>query len=399
MTGRKQHVQISDIRGYGRLAIDAALGLTSLVEIMHHNILRMPGVLGTPSQQPARGITGFVYKSIRGVTRLVGGSIDLLLGQLAPLLDSGVSSTEREAVLSALNGVLGDHLEASTNTLAIPMQLRREGEPLELTRDGLRGVTGRVLLIVHGLCMNDLQWRRNGHDHGAALAADGGFTPVYVRYNSGLHISANGQALAEQIEALVRAWPVPIDELVIVAHSMGGLVARSACHYGALARHDWLQNLHQIVFLGTPHQGAPLERGGNWTDLILGSSPYTIAFARLGKIRSAGITDLRYGSLLDEDWQGTDRFARSRSNRVVALPSGVKCSAIAASIAEKPSASVKQLLGDGLVPLDSALGRHVDPGKSLAFPKNRQWVGYRMHHMDLLDRKEVYAQLKRWLCA
>jgi len=186
-------------------------------------------------------------------------------------------------VLSALNGVLGDHLEASTNTLAIPMQLRREGEPLDLTRDGLRGVTGRVLLIVHGLCMNDLQWRRNGHDHGAALAADGGFTPVYVRYNSGLHISANGQALAEQIEALVRAWPVPIDELVIVAHSMGGLVARSACHYGALARHDWLQNLHQIVFLGTPHQGAPLERGGNWTDLILGSSPYTIAFARLGK--------------------------------------------------------------------------------------------------------------------
>jgi pimeloyl-ACP methyl ester carboxylesterase len=399
MTRKKQHVRVSDVRGYGRLAIDATLGLTSLVEIVHHNILRTPGVFGKPTQQPARGITGFVYKSIRGVTRLVGGSIDLVLGQLAPLLDSGVSSSEREAVLAALNGVLGDHLEASKNTLAVPMQLRREGKSLELARDGPKGATGKVLLMVHGLCMNDLQWRRKGHDHGAALAAEGGFTPVYVRYNSGLHISTNGQLLAEQIEALVRAWPVPIDELVVLAHSMGGLVARSACHYGALARHDWLRHLRQIVFLGTPHHGAPLERGGNWTDLILQSSPYTIAFARLGRIRSAGITDLRYGSLLDEDWQGTDRFVRSQPNRVVALPSGVKCYAIAASIAQQKGAPVKQLLGDGLVPLDSALGRHADPSKCLAFPKNRQWVGYGMNHMDLLDRNEVCAQLKRWLCA
>jgi len=397
MTRKKQHVRISDIRGYGRLAIDATLGLTSLVEIMHHNILRTPGVLGKATQQPARGITGFVYKSIRGVTRLVGGSIDLALGQLAPLLERGASSSEREAVLSALNGVLGDHLEATANPLAIPMQLRREGKPLELTRDGPRGATRKVLLMVHGLCMNDLQWRRNEHDHAAALAADGGFTPVYVRYNSGLHISTNGRVLSEQMEALVRTWPVPVDELVIIAHSMGGLVVRSACHYGALAPHDWLQHLRQIVFLGTPHHGAPLERGGNWVDLILESSPYTIAFARLGKIRSAGITDLRYGNLLDEDWQGKDRFARSRSNRVVALPSGVKCAAIAASVAEA-GASIKQLLGDGLVPLHSALGRHTDPSKNLAFPKTRQWVGYGMNHMDLLSRQEVYAQLRLWLC-
>jgi pimeloyl-ACP methyl ester carboxylesterase len=399
MSKKERHVRISDMRGYSRLAIDATLGLTTLVEIMHHNILRTPGILGKPTRHPARGITGFVYKSIRGVTRLVGGSIDRVLGQLTPLLDDGISSSEREAVLSALNGVLGDHLEASANTLAIPMQLRREGKPLELTRDGPRGATGKVLLVVHGLCMNDLQWRRHGHDHAAALAADGGFSPVYVRYNSGLHVSTNGRALSEQIEALVHAWPVPIDELAIVAHSMGGLVMRSACHYGTLARHDWLRHLRQVVFLGTPHHGAPLERGGNWVNLILESSPYTIAFARLGKIRSAGITDLRFGSLLDEDWQGKNRFARSRPTRFLALPSGVKCFAVAASIAQKTAAPVKRLLGDGLVPLDSALGRHVDPGRNLAFPKNRQWVGYGMNHMDLLDRKAVYMQLKRWLCA
>lgn len=399
MTESKRHVRISDMRGYGRLAIEATLGLTSLVEIMHHNVLRTPGIFGEATQQPARGITGFVYKSIRGATRLVGSSIDRVLGQLASLLDDGVSSNEREAVLAALNGVLGDYLEASANTLAIPMQLRREGKPLELARDGLAGATGKVLLMVHGLCMNDLQWRRHGHDHGASLAAAGGYTPVYVRYNSGLHISTNGRALAEQIEALLRAWPVQMEELAIVAHSMGGLVARSACHYGALARRDWPRHLRKIVFLGTPHHGAPLERGGNWADLILETSPYTIAFSRLGKIRSAGITDLRYGSVVDEDWQGKDRFARARPSRVVALPSGVKCYAIAASIAKKTGVLGKQLLGDGLVPIDSALGRHIDPGRSLALPKTRQWIGYGMNHLDLLDRGEVYAQLRRWLCA
>ena len=394
----KTHISGADVRGYGRLAVDAVLGLTSLVETMHHNILRTPGVFGKSTQRPARGITGFVYKSVRGVTQLVGNSIDLLLGRLTPLLGDGASSSEREAVLSALNGVLGDHLAASANPLAIPMQLRREGKPLELTRSGLRGATGKVLLMVHGLCMSDLQWRRNGHDHAQVLSAGGGFTPIYLRYNSGLHISTNGRLLAGQIKDLVRAWPVPIDELAIVAHSMGGLVARSACHYGELARHDWFRHLRRIVFLGTPHHGAPLERGGRWVDLILDSSPYTTAFARLGKIRSAGITDLRNGSLLDEDWHEKNRLAPSQGGCSVPLPSGVMCYAVAASLARKAGDPVKRMLGDGLVPLDSALGRHADPGRSLRFPKTRQWVGYGMTHMDLLDRKEVQARLMRWLC-
>ncbi|HSN00414.1 MAG TPA: hypothetical protein VLS52_05355, partial [Rudaea sp.] len=172
----KRHIRVADLRGYSRLAIDATLGLTSLVEIMHHNILRVPGVLGEATRQPARGLTGFVYMSIRGVTRLVGGGMDMLLGQLASMPGNGASTVEREAILAALNGVLGDHLLATGNPLAIPMQMRRDGEALELTRTALKAAipdaTGKVLLLAHGLCMNDRQWRRNGHDHGAALAAD-----------------------------------------------------------------------------------------------------------------------------------------------------------------------------------------------------------------------------------
>ena len=117
---------------------------------------------------------------------------------------------------------------------------------------------------------------------------------------------------------------------------MGGLVARSACHYGAAAGHAWLRHLRTLVFLGTPHHGAPMERGGNWIDLLLGISPYSAPLARLGKIRSAGITDLRYGNLTHEDWQGRDRFARGDRRRFVPLPEGVRCYAIAATTAKHP---------------------------------------------------------------
>jgi hypothetical protein len=130
----------------------------------------------------------------------------------------------------------------------------------------------------------------------------------------------------------------------------------------------------------------------------LDASPYTTAFARLGKIRSAGITDLRHGSMLDADWKHADRFAHSRRRPAcVPLPRSVACYAIAASIAKTPGGTAERLLGDGLVPLGSALGRHKDPHRSLALPKSHQWVGYGMNHLSLLERKEVYERIRRWL--
>lgn len=391
------HVRVSDARGYSRLALEATLGVTNIVEVMHHHIARRSGIFAPSTRQPARGISGFVYRSVRGITRLVGAGIDLGLAGLAPWFSSDISSRERDAMLSALNGVLGDHLEATANPLAIPMQLRRDGRPWQQASDGSGGATGKVLLLVHGLCMNDLQWRRAGHDHGAALAVDGGFTPVYLRYNSGLHVSTNARALAGEIEALLQSWPVQIETLAILAHSMGGLVARSAVHYGKLAHHEWPRHLRQLVFLGTPHDGAPLEQAGNWIDRTLDMSPYTAAIADLGKIRSAGITDLRSGNLLDEDWQGKDRFTRAGRHHVP-LPTGVACYAVAAAIAKHPGGPAQRWLGDGLVPLDSALGRGAEGHNSLAIPPNRQWVGFGMNHLDLLHNKKVYTQLKRWLC-
>ena len=301
------HIRLSDLRGFQRLANDATVGLTDLVEAMHHTVLRTPGILGKSPTGRTAGITGFVYKSVRGITRLVGGGVDALLGILAPLLADRPSSEEREAILAAINGIFGDYLVASGNPLAVPMQLRKGGVPVPVNRAALATAfpdPGRkIAVLVHGLCMNDLQWARKGHDHGAALARELGYAPVYLHYNTGLHVSTSGREFGDLMETLLRQWPQPVERLIIIGHSMGGLVARSACHYAARAGHAWPKRLDELIFLGTPHLGAPLERAGAWVDFLMGISPYTAPFARLGRIRSAGIKDLRHGYLRDEDWQ------------------------------------------------------------------------------------------------
>lgn len=399
---RQTPVLPGDARGYAQLIIDATLGLTGVIETMHHNIARTPRPLGAGTEAPAPGLTGFVYRNIRGFTRLVGSGVDGALGLIAPAGDFLAPSPTREAVVATVNGVLGDHLAASGNPLAIAMAWRRGGATLVVKRDALAqaipAAGSRILVAVHGLCMHAGQWCRKGHDHAAALAAEAGFTPVYLNYNSGRHISINGRELADQLETLVRNWPLAVEELVILGHSMGGLLARSALHYGVLAGHQWPGLLRRLFFLGTPHQGAPLERGGNWIDAILGVSPYTMALARLGKIRSAGITDLRHGSLLDADWQHRDRFAPGAEGHApVPLPLDVACYAVAASLAQPNSPVRDRFVGDGLVPLPSALGRHRHPDRRLDFPRARQAVFYGLNHLDLLDHPAVYAQLQRWL--
>ncbi|MFY9822612.1 MAG: alpha/beta hydrolase [Thermoanaerobaculia bacterium] len=407
------HIRSSDLRGVSRLAVEATVGLTDVVEAMHLNIARSTALLGAPAQGATSGVTRLVYHGIRGVTRLVGGGLDAVLGGIVPMVPviplggDGSTSRGREAWLAALNGVLGDHLAASRNPLAIPMGLRREGQPLEPGRSLAGAIPqpgGKLLVLAHGLCMNDLQWNRKGHDHGAALARDLSYTPLYLHYNSGLHISTNGRAFADLLEAVVSQWPVPLEELSIVGHSVGGLVARSACHYGKLAGHEWPRHLKKLVFLGSPHHGSPLERSGNWVDFLLGTTPYSAPLARLGKIRSAGITDLRHGYLLDEDWAGRDRFERSRdSRRPVPLPEGVDCYAMAAVRGETGhSSQTSQTRGeswpsDGFVPSASALGRHESPDLTLPLPESRQWILHDVHHFDLLSAPEAYEKIKEWL--
>jgi pimeloyl-ACP methyl ester carboxylesterase len=378
---------VADLRGAARLAFDATLGITTLVEKMHHTIQLVHPPLGASRAESTRGLTGLIYRSIRGTTRVIGKGLDAGLAPMAALLPAGESTTSRNAWVSAINGVYGDHLARTGNPLAIDMGFRHDGARVDPQRPGdtLAGTTGRLLVVVHGLCLNDQHWTRDGENRIEAVAVEHGYTPVFLRYNSGRSIATNGREFAEQLETLLRHWPQPVREVVIVGHSMGGLVARSAVHHGRAARREWPRSLRRLVFLGTPHHGAPLERGGHRLDYVMELSPYVAPFTRLGKSRSAGITDLRYGSITEDEQE------------FVPLPQDVDCYALAATLGKRRGRVAERLVGDGLVPLDSALGRHRDADRTLDLPDERQWVGYEMGHLELLGRPEVYAQLRKWL--
>jgi PGAP1-like protein len=384
------HLQAGDLRAAAQLAVQATQGVTRIVEGVHQAVWRTLGAPGGASAGQARGITGLVYRSVQGTAGVVGKSVDAALAALEPLLRSADAeapgSPQREAVLAALNGVMGDRLAAGGNALATPMTLRRQG-----------AASGRVLLLMHGLCMNDLQWHTPHGNHIDALVALG-YTPLYLRYNTGLHTSQNGRLLSSQLEACLAEWPVPIESLAVVAHSMGGLVMRSATQIAAQGGAQWLRHLQHIAFLGTPHHGAPLERAGHWVDAALGSTPWSAPFTLLAQLRSAGITDLRHGHVQDEDWQSGNRFARATLvRRSLPLPANVACHTVAAALAPQRGRLAERLVGDGLVPLHSALGRHDEAQHTLRFAKTSEAVIYRTGHLALLHSPAVTERLVEWL--
>lgn len=405
----KRHLRSSDLRACAGLAVEATRGITTVVEGVHQAVWGTLAVPGGAARGQTRGLTGLVYRSVHGITALVGRTLQTALIRIEPWLaqwlDAPAETPEREAVLAALNGVLGDRLAQHHNPLATPMTLRCHGVPWP---DVATPLHSKVVLLVHGLCMNDLQWRTQPQgpqgpqgtvvDYGQLLGQALGATPVTVRYNTGLHISENGALLSAQLEQLAHHWPAGLTELRVVAHSMGGLVTRSAVHHAHQNHLTWPKKLKAIVFLGTPHHGAPLERAGNWIDHVLGATAYSRPFAALGQLRSAGITDLRYGHVLDADWQGRDRFHRQSDTRTPCpLPAGVACFTVAATTARQRSPLAERILGDGLVPLASALGAHTDPAYHLHFDAENQTIAYGTHHMQLLSSPAVGTQMVQWL--
>lgn len=391
----------TDLQGLTRMITDVTIGITEIVEAMHHRIVHPTFLPSTPIQHVVTDIAGITYKTIKFSTRFIGSGLDKAFGQLAPILGEIKATNESEAIRSALNGVVGNYLEENENPLKIKMQFRYQGKALTLDSNSIEqnfpSINGKIILMVHGSSMNDIQWTRNGHNHGEKLAEDLQKTSIYLHYNSGLHISTNGQKLNALLEDLFINWPVPIEEIDIVAHSMGGLVSRSAIYYGQKDGKIWTKHLKKIVFLGTPHHGSHVERAGNYLHTILDYLSYTKPLAKLGEIRSAGVTDLRFGNLVDEDWQGKDRFELQKDQRRhIPLPEEIECFAIAAINADETE-SLQKSHNDYLVDVKSALGKHKNPDKTLNFKEENIWIVYKNSHMDLLSNPKIYSKIKEWL--
>jgi pimeloyl-ACP methyl ester carboxylesterase len=359
-----------ELRALTRLAFEELGGATGGIRQIHRAIADRAFTGPSAAKALHDGISGAVYASVAGAASLAGRAAAVAVR------DRPLSTTPRGAVvLGVLNGLQGDVLERESSDLATPMSLRVDREP-----------TPRIAVFAHGLFETELAWGFGGGPrYGDRLAEEHGFTPVYLRFNSGRHISENGRSLAEALERLVADWPVEVDQIVLVGHSLGGLVARSACHAGG----DWTGRVTHVVSLGSPHRGAPLESAVHYAAAALNAAPETRPLSRFLRRRSAGIRDLRGGSLVDEDWRGRDPDAlRAVACREVPLLDGATHCFVAATVTRRARHPVARMIGDWLVLERSASHR----------AQEKLHVGS-AHHLALLNHPAVYARLSQWLAA
>ncbi|HVG75882.1 MAG TPA: alpha/beta fold hydrolase [Thermoleophilaceae bacterium] len=393
----------SELRALATLGFDelarATGGIGSIQRAVSGRVFRMVGPGAMLVRPVHEGITRGVYRGLGAGTRAVGAAA----GRAAARREGLPLSTTPygSAVIAAIAGLRGDALEEEGSPLAQPMAVRVAGEPVALEPEAIASAfpaaTRRIVVFVHGLMTTEFSWALGGRERfGDRLARELGCTPVYVRYNSGRHISENGRSLSELMEQLLAVWPVDVDEIALVGHSMGGLVARSACCHAAEADADWARLIKHSVSLGTPHMGAPLEQAVHVLSAGLARLPETRPFANFLRRRSGGIRDLRQGSLVDEDWRDCDPDAlRGAACAEIPLLEGATHCFVSATITRSDRHPVGRLIGDTLVLVPSASGR----SRTRRIPFEDE---YGMHlgkasHFALLYHPAVYEKLRGWL--
>lgn len=412
---------------------DGIQAVVDLVEEMHVGSARKPVEMLAPLPgvgEGARlvgtahdGVAGLVYGSIRLVRRMVeaAGTAALRVAEESRVVEHAEARIEAPVARkvsawggtaqSALNAWIGDFLERRENGLAIDMGFIDRGERVALTPEGLARAcevaTGKVCIFVHGLGCSEDSWRLGSLaqygdaevDYGRLLARDLGYTPLYLRYNTGRHISDNARELAMLLEQLVASYPCEIEELALIGHSMGGLVARGAAHYADRDGAQWVRRLTHVLCIGSPHLGAPLEQATHALSALLSyfDVPGTKVPAKLLNTRSAGIKDLRHGYVLDEDWRDKDpdAWTHDAAGSEVPLVASVAYGFVAASVLRDPKHPLGAFLGDILVRVPSASGRAED--ESCHVPFHVGEVVHGVHHLALLNHPDVYAQVLRFL--
>lgn len=423
------------LRGFIDLVFDAVHETTHLVEQTHDGVVKR-SVRRFAPVEPAKStahvvtgiqtaIAGTTFKSIRAINAVTRAAVNTA----ADLAETGLAEQvegEREELATpiqstaagtlswcadyaeaSLNGVFGDYLSRRANRLDLGMTLRDHGKRLPVTHEALAAAfpepRSRVCVFVHGLAATEWLWSLSSKAHygvddvtfGTRLRDDLGYAPLYVRYNSGRHVSDNGKQLAELLDEVLGAYPWPIEEIALVGHSMGGLVSRSAAHYGREHGAAWVDRLRHVACIGSPHLGAPLERAFHVLTYALSRVDAAGAEVpgRLLGLRSAGIKDLRYGYTVDEEWSERDPdalFEDARQN--VPLVDGVGYYYLATTISRDPAHPVGQLLGDLLVRLPSAAGVDPEPTRRIPFAGGAIVPG--LDHVQIANHPRVYEALR-----
>lgn len=389
------------LEGLTLLATTGVLEVTEIVESLHSELLLRP--LGRfNADHLARwqtGLTRQFYNGMRYMVQQVGSGVTQtnikLTRKALRKYNDRILPNSLKQVVNVINGMIGDHLIAQKNPLAVPMTIYdRYGQPL-----GNR-LSGRIVLLTHGLCLSYLSWHPCEADSlGESIAlAQPKTTVLYLDYNTGKRISQNGRRLSHILQQLVHDNP-DITQIDLIGYSMGGLVSRSALFYAQQERFDWIDRVGNLVTIGTPHQGAVLERTSHYVLDVIGKVPFAASLSKMGNIRSAGIIDLRHGSIRDEDW----RYLKERDvlpeqfRHPTKLPRHVRTYFIAGSIVEGVyDSKATNVVGDGLVTIESALG---EAGKlhTLYVPEGRKAIFYGVNHLNLQYDSRVHEQVVEWL--
>lgn len=393
--------QADFLEGLSQLATSSVSGVAELVQEIHREIFLQYFSLTTRQANFIwdNGITKRVYNLSQRVMQQYGKGLAISLRGLNryfPVLHEKPLTPLMHFVANALNGVLGDYMLNSHNPLALPMVLYDRYGQLQ------RGeLSGRVIILVHGLCMNHLSWAP-GESSGLGehiLYHQQQANVLYLNYNTGRRISSNGRSFSNVLEDLIKRNP-RITTIDLIGHSMGGLVSRSALFYGKQSAYNWINYVENLVCIGSPHQGAVLERLGFMFQEKIGKVPFASVLAQLANMRSAGIIDLRHGSVRDDDWEHLDAKIGQMDDcrKPAPLPSRVNTYLIAGTL-ERESSSSKTLeaIGDYLVSVKSALGDHPHPQFRLKVPEDHKAVFYGLNHFEIQHHPRVREQIIAWL--
>jgi pimeloyl-ACP methyl ester carboxylesterase len=396
--------------GLAQLATMGIVEVTDIVEAIHREIILRP--LGRFNEAKPnkwqRGITGRIYGTVRYMTSLVGNNLASglwLYNNVRNQKNAQPLPKNLKRLVNILNGVMGDHLLTHHNPLAVTMALYDSS----LRYDALYNkqgylcrneLSGRIIILCHGLCMSHLSWYPAESDSLGAriMRSQSEVTVLYLNYNTGRRISSNGRNFSQLLQNLVANNP-DITQIDLIGHSMGGLVARSALFYGKQQGFSWIKQVGNLITLGSPHHGASLERIGNFVQDRIAKLPFAGSLAKLGDLRSAGIIDLRYGSIRDADWQSVAgrSVLPAEFRHPTRLPLHVRSYLIAATLVEGHyDSKATSLLGDGLVTIESALGEHTGE-HALSVPESHKAIFYGVSHYNLLYNDRVHKQVVAWL--
>ena len=407
-----------DLRDAARLGGEALAGVAGAIRDTHLAIARRAFTLTGPPAKPVQLVHDTISSGVYGAVRVglstaatVSGTLVATGRAARPAYRPLADRRRGNVVVGAINGAWGDRLARTGNRLALTMTVRHNGSDVALDRVALGAAypdaTGDVAVWLHGLCETDASWRLGamkrygdpGSTHGSRLNdAGAGLTSVYLRYNTGRHISDNGADFAALLDELVENWPVPIKRLTLVGHSMGGLVIRSACH-AATERGEsrWLPLTKRVVYLGAPHLGAPLEVGAVKATAALRKLPETRALGDALASRSVGIKDLRYGDVLAADWAAVEDpdAWRMEPGECAQLLETADHYYVGVTLGRDRDGLASRAIGDALVLWSSASGTGKRRTLGLPVDHGRHLGG--LHHFDLLNHPRVYAVLREWL--